>query len=632
MARILGGRDTAPPAAPPTAPERKDDMNRATMPIHMSDTARAAAVPTEPAREDPPPHTGRRFRIADRLAIALPLLVVAVMGWHRRWITDDGLIYVRAAREIAAGNGPVYSPGERVETSTGTLWQWLLALPALLTPGDLARTAVYAGLVLSIAGVWLALAGTRRFLRAETGRYLVPAGALVFVALPPVWDFATSGLETGLATAWIGLSWRLLVTCGPNAATTGRVPGIAGVFGLGPLIRPELALTSLVFLVAMAMAARLPRRATLAVFVCAGLLPGLYQVFRMGYYGLPYPMPAVTKSATRQLWGRGFDYLVDFADPYRLWIPAVLVLLLVAALLVGRGPRERRTWILGAAPVVAAAVQGLYVLRVGGDFMHGRMWLPVLMLVMLPILLVPLDRRVVALVVLVPVWATWCGFALRSGLVTTDGPRAGVYQTWNERMVYVNWTRTPNPTTSHAHSATLPGLRAELFRMDADGRRMLVLDGNYLADAAALPPLPLRADLPAKEGVVMGRLGVGGVVTPLRGIVVDVWGLGNTVGAHIEQTEHVAAGHEKLLPLAWNIALYVDPAAWARIPAHVVPIEDIRAARAALDCGDLRELLRSSTEPMSPGRFLRNLTGSFDRAALSIPPDPKAAERKFCAR
>lgn len=161
---------------------------------------------------------------------------------------------------------------------------------------------------------------------------------------------------------------------------------------------------------------------------------------------------------------------------------------------------------------------------------------------------------------------------------------------------------------------------------------MLVPDGNHLADPTALPPLPLRADLPATEGVIMGRLGVGGAVTPLRGIVVDVWGLGNTVGAHIEPTEHVAAGHEKLLPLAWNIALYVDPAAWARIPAHVVPIEDVRAARAALDCGDLKELPRSSTEPMSPGRFLRNLTGSFDRAALTIPPDPKAAEREFCGR
>lgn len=329
----------------------------------------------------------------------------------------------------------MYSPGERVETSTGTLWQWLPALQALLTPGDPAQTAVYAGLVLSIAGIWLALAGIHRFLRAETGRYLVPAGALVFVALPPVWDFATSGLETGLATAWIGLSWRLLVTCGPRSARTARVLGIAAVFGLGPLIRPELAATSLVFLVAMAMAARLPRRSTLAVFACAGLLPGLYQVFRMGYYGLPYPMPAVTKSATRQLWGRGFDYLVDFADRYRLWIPAVLVLLLVPALLVRRGPRERRAWILGATPVVAAAVPCLYVLRVGGDFMHGPMWLPVLMLALLPILLVPVDRRVSALVVLVTVWAAWCGFGLRSGLVTTNGPRPGVCQTWNERMV-----------------------------------------------------------------------------------------------------------------------------------------------------------------------------------------------------
>ncbi|MET7304768.1 hypothetical protein [Embleya sp. NPDC005575] len=608
-------------------------MTRATMPTPTSGRAPDPTATTDPAREHTTlVPTDRTRRILDHLAVALPILVLAVMGWHRRWITDDGLIYVRAAREILAGNGPVYSPGERVETSTGTLWQWLLVLLDALTPGDPARIAVYAGLVLSITGTWLALAGTRRFLRAETGRLLVPAGALVFVALPPVWDFATSGLETGLLVGWIGLSWRLLVTCGPGDTTTARRLGIAMVFGLGPLIRPELTATSLVFLIAMALASRLPWRPALVAFLCAGALPAVYQIFRMGYYGLPYPMPAVTKSATRQLWGRGIDYLVDFTDPYRLWMPAVLVLLIVAALLVGRGPRDRRTWLLGAAPAVAAFAQSAYVLRVGGDFMHGRMWLPVLLLALLPVLLVPVDRRVVALLVLVPVWAAWCGVSLRSGLVTTPGPRAGVYQTWNERMVYVNWTRTANPTTSGAHSATLPGLRAELFRMDADGRHVMVMDGNYLADVAALPPLPLRRDLPAKEGLVMGRLGVGGAVTPLHGIVVDVWGLSNTVGAHIEPTEHVAAGHEKLLPLAWNIALYVDPAAWSSIPARVVSFEDIRAARAALECGDLKELLHSTTDPLTPGRFLRNLTGSFSRATLTIPPDPKAAERKFCAR
>ncbi|MFF7245718.1 hypothetical protein ACFZBU_17630 [Embleya sp. NPDC008237] len=608
-------------------------MTRATVPTRRSGPAPGATAPTLPAPGRPTAvPADRARRIPDRLAIALPILVLAVMGWHRRWITDDGLIYVRAAREILAGNGPVYSPGERVETSTGTLWQWLLVLLDALTPGDPARVAVYAGLVLSITGTWAALAGTRRFLRAETGRPLLPAGALVFVALPPVWDFATSGLETGLLVGWIGLSWRLLVTCGPDDTTIARRLGIAVVFGLGPLIRPELTATSLVFLIAMVLAARLPWRPALVVFLCAGTLPAAYQIFRMGYYGLPYPMPAVTKSATRQLWGRGIDYLVDFADPYRLWIPAVAVLLIVATLPVGRSPRDRRTWVLGAAPVVAALAQGAYVLRVGGDFMHGRMWLPVLLLALLPVLLVPVDRRVVALVVLVPLWAAWCGVSLRSGLVTTPGPRAGTYQTWNERMVYVNWTRTANPTTSGAHTSTLPGLRAELFRMDADGRRMLVMDGNHLSDAAALPPLPLRRDLPAREGLIMGRLGVGGAVIPLNGIVVDVWGLGNTVGAHIEPTAHVAAGHEKLLPLAWNVALYVDPASWSSIPARVVAFEDVRAARAALECGDLKELLRSTTDALTPGRFLRNLTGSFSRAALTIPPDPRAAERKFCVR
>ncbi|WP_439677912.1 hypothetical protein [Embleya sp. MST-111070] len=208
------------------------------------------------------------------------------MGWHRRWITDDGLIYVRAARQILAGNGPVYSPGERVETSTGTLCQWLLVLLDAFAPGDPARVAVYAGLALSVAGSRLALSGTRRLLRAETGRILVPAGALVLVALPPAWDFATSGLETGLLVAWIGLSWRLLIAGDPRAWTTRHRLGVAAVFGLGFLIRPELVATALVFLIALALVSGSGRRAVVAMFLAAGALPAAYQVCRWGG-GLP---------------------------------------------------------------------------------------------------------------------------------------------------------------------------------------------------------------------------------------------------------------------------------------------------------------------------------------------------------
>jgi arabinofuranosyltransferase len=270
------------------------------------------------------------------------------------------------------------------------------------------------------------------------------------------------------------------------------------------------------------------------------------------------------------------------------------------------------------------------VLKVGGDFMHGRMWLPVLLLVLLPLLLAPWERLLMPAVALIAVWALVCGVFLRTGIVTTPSAQPGQNQVWNERDVYADWTGTKNPTTAGAHVATLPTVERGFRDAHDAGRRVLFVDPSYPAFPRDLPPLPLRADLLDSGGLIIGRLGVGGAVTPLDGIVVDVLGLANTVGAHIEQTANAAAGHEKVLPAAWNIALYVDPAGYPLVPTTTASQEQIRAARAALGCGDLKELLDSVSAPMSASRFWDNLTGALDRTSLRIPSDPIAAERKFC--
>jgi arabinofuranosyltransferase len=70
----------------------------------------------------------------DRFVIGISLAAFAVLIWHRRWISDDGLIVLRTVRQLLAGAGPVYNVGERVEANTSTLWTYLLALPGLV-PG-----------------------------------------------------------------------------------------------------------------------------------------------------------------------------------------------------------------------------------------------------------------------------------------------------------------------------------------------------------------------------------------------------------------------------------------------------------------------------------------------------------------
>ena len=67
----------------------------------------------------------RHWRASLLLAIAV-LIVHAGLYW--RYTVDDSFITYRVARNWAAGLGPVYQAGERVEGTTGLAWAALLAL------------------------------------------------------------------------------------------------------------------------------------------------------------------------------------------------------------------------------------------------------------------------------------------------------------------------------------------------------------------------------------------------------------------------------------------------------------------------------------------------------------------------
>lgn len=528
----------------------------------------------------------------------LPACVIAFAGFRRRWMSDDGHIYVRTVRQILAGNGPVFNAGERAESSTGTLWQWLLVLAGL--PGiDIARAAMYGGLLLTAAGFALASLGA---LRLYADKAVLPLGCLVLLALPPVWDFATSGLETGLATCWIAGAWLLLVARAHSLTT-------CVVIGLGPLVRPDLALVSAVFLGAQWLMVGPSRRAAFGGLGAALALPVAYEIFRVGYYGQLMPLPGVTKEASLSLWGRGFDYLGDFAGPYLLWVPA---LFLLAALLPPMTTRRDATFLVPAlAPIVAGLLCWAYVIKVGGDFMHGRMFLPGLLLMLLPVFLVPLTRAWAIAAVGIGIWALACASWLRIPYEGRIGP-GGVA---DERGVYVQQNAAPHPL--HHDFAGYPSnvAYARLVR-DADHADTPSL---FLARTAA------TANSPGVTGVY-STLGFSGTVVPLDGAALDPIGLAYPLAAHSERING-RVGHDKRLPDTW---IFADRGR-GPLPDGLDPA-GVAAARRALDCGPLAELRAATRDPMTPGRFLRNVTGVWERTSFRFPNDPVRAEQQLCGR
>jgi arabinofuranosyltransferase len=54
------------------------------------------------------------------------------------------------------------------------------------------------------------------------------------------------------------------------------------------------------------------------------------------------------------------------------------------------------------------------------------------------------------------------------------------------------------------------------------------------------------------------------------------------------------------------------------------------AARAALRCGQLHELVEAVDDPLTPGRFVDNVLGAVGRTSLRIPAQPEQADVDFC--
>lgn len=575
---------------------------------------------------------GRLWSIADRVFIALPPLVWLACAWQQRWITDDGLIAARTVREILAGNGPVFNAGERVEANTSALWTWLIAELTWGSGVSVYKVMMYTGLLLAPLGLLFALLGARKLhRRTSPGRRLVPLGALVVAALPPFWDFATSGLEESLIFFWLGLCWWLL--CGVDRESTNRrVYSTAVVLGLGWLVRPDLAVGTLCFLAGFWFVLRPTWLRAAKLLLTAAALPFAYEIFRMGYYGLLVPNTALVKEASSIHLSSGFTYFDNFISPYHLWIPALLIAA-VGATAVSWRRFDRRDTAVVACIAAAALLMLLYVVVIGGDFMHARMLLPGTFMLLCPVSAIPLPplaamRRfavTAAATTGVLAWAVLCAAALRMPQPPGVFPANGIT---NERAFWVQRVGVAHPVDGNPYVLAILG-----NPLERDTTAWLLANANT-ADPNH-PVLLVRstqaeAQLALNEterpvGIAGDILGTLGVQTPLNGLVVDIHGLSYALGAHLEPRAGGRVGHDKTAGNAWIVAQYTT----ASTGPGASPA-DITAARQALNCGDLRTLIQATSAPMSWNRFWSNVADSFSLTRLRVSNSPTQAESALC--
>jgi arabinofuranosyltransferase len=364
----------------------------------------------------------------------------------------------------------------------------------------------------------------------------------------------------------------------------------------------------------------------------------------MGYYGALVPNTAFAKAADQSSYRAGWHYLTNLVGTYWLWVPIVIVIGAVAVPLLRTvapddGARRARVVTLGF--VLAALLHAAYIVRVGGDYMHGRLLLPALFAFAAPFAVVwmPRARWSVAVLAALSAWALVAGIALRA-------PESKFGDlTWDDRRLISQQTKDTHPV--------LAGRRYGAASFGHLQKRLYV--GASPSDVAARD-IAVNPDVPL-PAIMTYAVGATGYLAGVDTYIVDRLGLGDVFTAHLQLTGRGIPGHEKSLPAHYAIARIVRPgtpydpkdfavsfiAEWRRgmtmdqLNAYLrrrddaVPLDRrVAEARRVLQCKDVRRLLDTARAPLTAKRFLTNLVDSVRTYGTEIPWEPSQAIRKLC--
>ena len=299
-----------------------------------------------------PPHvpvlTGRLRALA---WVAIGIWGVSLALWAAGFGIDDVYITYRVARNMAAGHGPVFNPGDPVEAYSNFLWVLLLA--------GAARLGVAIPLAARALGL-LAACGAA-FAAGRLGELLFGVDRLASVAalvgLVSFWVWPCVGLETPLFACLVAMA--AVQALEPEGST-----GLLAALLVAVLLCRVDGAAYVVVFAAWGLATgsrRVARAAGLALLVGLG-----YHLWRLGYHGDLRSAPMLAKGATgvwRRLRG-GVGCLVSFLSENGGWLlPAASLVLLARA--------GRR----GALVLALVGLQVAFVLYTRGGWMPGFRYL-----------------------------------------------------------------------------------------------------------------------------------------------------------------------------------------------------------------------------------------------------------------
>jgi hypothetical protein len=503
-----------------------------------------------------PPGLGRRVYVAATVGLALGGCAWAL---HLGWVGDDAYISFRYVRNVVQGQGLVYNPGERVEGYTNFLWVILL-VPFAALGLDLALVSVALTLLCMCATVALTAHLVRRCW-PEPGRLGFPIASAVLALNYVVASYGTSGLETMLGA--------LLVLWAVERAQGGAAFSAGLLAILATMTHPDHA----IFYAALAATFLLsPARWRLIARFSVPFV-GLYVPYfawRWAYYGDFFPNTYYAKSASLFYFQQGFRYLGVSGFSAGLWValPSALV-----------GIIYFRRLYLARFTAIAAPLFLLYVAKIGGDFMLGRLLLP-----LLPPVFIMAELGVRALARSRRRWLQVTSVATLGLLCTATVP-----------------VRLIKPGEKYRHLAD------ERTFYPIESYYPFSLDVPYWDWAESFNRV--FAKLTRKPNLAMGSLGIIGYQTSLR--MIDNYGLVHRGVAHTRIRTRGRPGHEKLISSGMMVQSDADfsdiPVYPAEYERHgTVYVAGVGFSTVRYDAPLFNELARAGVRQPPLLRFIRD--------------------------
>ena len=420
------------------------------------------------------------------MAFALVGGLFIVHALHYWLLIDDAFISFRYARNLVAGHGLVFNPGERVEGYSNLLWTLLMAggMVVGVPPEVLSRLIALAASLAVLAFTWCLVRNLLQDNRASTWLSLLPVLLLASNRSFAAWT--GGGLETRFFTmlvvaglylsfdrdqrrtpGWLALTLALIVLT--------RVDGImyAGILAAGAWFRAAGASYPRRVLPLTAVASAFAAQTTLRLLYYGDFLPNTYYV-KVG--GVPLRM--------------GIDYLSS------AFVGQGLALMLVLGLFVAL-PGAART---SKAAVCWALVSAhlAYTLMIGGDHFEFRfldiIWPLAAILAIAgwqsliahtPASLRPASTIVPLMILLA--WnslAVWTGYPLPDRTVVSIEYEAGLCRDWQEVGRWFARNASADEVIALRPAGVIP-YRSGLRALDMHG-----LNDRIIAKRPHRPPPP----------------------------------------------------------------------------------------------------------------------------------------------